>query len=167
MKQIASPKGRYWSPYVAGAAIGALETAAMLTAKRPLGITTAFENVTALAASKVAPSKLGFDRYLQAVEEKPKIGWEEGLVFGVLIGSFFATQSGNPLSVNRISSKSPKAASLSSFFGGALMMFGARMAKGCTSGHGISGTMQFAASSWIFNTVIFATGAVVSRLLKR
>jgi uncharacterized membrane protein YedE/YeeE len=51
------------------------------------------------------------------------------------------------------------------FGGGALMMFGARMAKGCTSGHGISGTMQFAASSWLFNPIIFASGAAVARAL--
>jgi uncharacterized membrane protein YedE/YeeE len=30
------------------------------------------------------------------------------------------------------------------FFGGALMLIGARLAKGCTSGHGISGTLQLA-----------------------
>ena len=35
-------------------------------------------------------------------------------------------------------------------FGGMLMAFGARLAGGCTSGHGLSGTMQLAGSSWIF-----------------
>ena len=42
------------------------------------------------------------------------------------------------------------------FFGGALMMFGARLAQGCTSGHGISGALQLAVSSWVFVVVFFA-----------
>jgi uncharacterized membrane protein YedE/YeeE len=47
---------------------------------------------------------------------------------------------------------------IGAFLGGALMMFGARMAGGCTSGHGITGTLQLALSSWIFVFVLFATG---------
>jgi uncharacterized membrane protein YedE/YeeE len=45
------------------------------------------------------------------------------------------------------------------------MMFGARLAKGCTSGHGISGSMQLAASSWLFSPLIFASGALAARAL--
>jgi hypothetical protein len=45
------------------------------------------------------------------------------------------------------------------------MMFGARMAKGCTSGHGISGVMQMAGSSWLFSPVMAATAALASRAL--
>jgi len=38
-------------------------------------------------------------------------------------------------------------------------MFGARLAQGCTSGHGISGALQLAVSSWTFVVVLFASGA--------
>ena len=51
------------------------------------------------------------------------------------------------------------------FFGGALMMFGARLAQGCTSGHGISGALQLALSSWIFVILLFAAGTGVTFLL--
>ena len=51
------------------------------------------------------------------------------------------------------------------FLGGAAMMFGARMAKGCTSGHGITGTMQLALSSWVFTPVMFASAALFARAL--
>ncbi|MCE5360006.1 MAG: YeeE/YedE family protein [Acidithiobacillus sp.] len=43
-----------------------------------------------------------------------------------------------------------------SFVGGFLLLFGARMAGGCTSGHVISGGMQFAISSMVFAVVVFA-----------
>lgn len=42
-----------------------------------------------------------------------------------------------------------------SFIGGMILLFGARMADGCTSGHIISGGMQFAASSYVFAIFTF------------
>ncbi len=41
------------------------------------------------------------------------------------------------------------------FAGGFLLIFGARLAGGCTSGHIISGGMQLALSSYIFAVVVF------------
>jgi len=49
--------------------------------------------------------------------------------------------------------------------GGMVMLFGARMAGGCTSGHGISGSLQLAASSWTFFMVMFASGVATAWLL--
>lgn len=42
------------------------------------------------------------------------------------------------------------------FTGGFIMLIGARMAGGCTSGHVISGGMQIAASSLLFGAFVFA-----------
>jgi uncharacterized membrane protein YedE/YeeE len=49
--------------------------------------------------------------------------------------------------------------------GGGLMMFGARLAQGCTSGHGISGALQLAVSSWLFVVVMFAVASGTAFLL--
>ncbi|KAM0666104.1 hypothetical protein ACQRIU_003959 [Beauveria bassiana] len=49
--------------------------------------------------------------------------------------------------------------------GGALMVVGARMAGGCTSGHGISGISLLSTSSLITITTTFATGFVVASLV--
>jgi uncharacterized membrane protein YedE/YeeE len=53
------------------------------------------------------------------------------------------------------------------FLGGVIIIFGARLADGCTSGHGISGSLQLAVSSWTFFIVMFATGAVTAFILFR
>jgi uncharacterized membrane protein YedE/YeeE len=45
------------------------------------------------------------------------------------------------------------------------MIFGARMADGCTSGHILSGGMQLAISSWWFAAFVLAGGTVAARLL--
>ncbi len=51
-----------------------------------------------------------------------------------------------------------------SFIGGFLLLFGARMASGCTSGHVISGGMQLAVSSYIFAVFVFAGLLVTGKL---
>jgi uncharacterized protein len=48
------------------------------------------------------------------------------------------------------------------FGGGLLMAFGARLAGGCTSGHGISGTMQLNPGSWIAVICLFIGGIAVA-----
>jgi uncharacterized membrane protein YedE/YeeE len=51
--------------------------------------------------------------------------------------------------------------------GGFVMLFGARMAGGCTSGHVLSGGMQLAASSWVFALFVFAGLLVTGKLFYR
>ena len=53
------------------------------------------------------------------------------------------------------------------FGGGVLMAFGARLAGGCTSGHGISGTLQLNVASWIAVICFFIGGAIVANLMFR
>ena len=51
------------------------------------------------------------------------------------------------------------------FLGGFIILYGARLADGCTSGHGISGTLQLAVSGWFFFAVMFASGGLTAWLL--
>ena len=50
-----------------------------------------------------------------------------------------------------------------SFIGGFILIFGARMAGGCTSGHVISGGMQLAVSSLVFAVFVFAGLLITGR----
>ncbi|MDD5936596.1 MAG: YeeE/YedE thiosulfate transporter family protein [Clostridiales bacterium] len=43
----------------------------------------------------------------------------------------------------------------SSFLSGFLLLYGARMAGGCTSGHMMSGMMQSSVSGFVFAAVVF------------
>ena len=51
------------------------------------------------------------------------------------------------------------------FLGGVVLMFGARLAGGCTSGHGISGTLQLVLSSWIALLCFFVGGVITASLI--
>lgn len=161
------------SPYLIGSALGLLNTFAFATAKRGLGVTTAFESGAALAGRRVAPDAMKINAYVAKQEEAPKIDWESLLVAGVLAGSYLAARAeskearpaGVPPSWSRRFGPSRWKRYAAAFVGGAGMMFGARMAKGCTSGHGLTGTAQLALSSWVFSPLMFATAALVARAL--
>lgn len=164
-----------WSPYVVGAAIGVLSWFAFWSAEHPIGITTAFEHTTALLGKAVIPQVEQTHEYYQAKQQEgkpPKIGWEWMLVVGVFIGAVLSSW----LSGDRTRLKVPNLWEwrfgdgvvkrfVAAFLGGALMMFGARLAQGCTSGHGISGSLQLAVSSWTFVVVFFAVGIATAFLL--
>ena len=164
-----------WSPYAVGAAIGVLSWFAFATADRPLGITSAFENTAALTEKAVVPSLEESNPYyaVKAKQgESPKIGWEWMLVVGVFLGALLSSAlSGDrtsmtvpPLWKARFGGSSAKRLA-AAFLGGAVMMFGARLAQGCTSGHGISGSLQLAASSWLFVLVMFPAAIGTAFLL--
>lgn len=151
-----------WSPYVVGAGIGILSWMTFLTANQPLGITTAFESCAALVEANLIPKGIEGNPFF---EKALKIDWGWMLVLGVFLGAWISSWvSGDrksdtvpPLWATRFgSSKSIRF--LGAFLGGLLMMLGARLAGGCTSGHGISGSLQLAASGWLFVLVAFSSG---------
>lgn len=53
------------------------------------------------------------------------------------------------------------------FVGGFLLLLGARIAGGCTSGHVLSGVAQLAVSGFVFGATIFATGVFTAKMLYR
>ena len=56
---------------------------------------------------------------------------------------------------------------LMAFTGGFIMVFGARIADGCTSGHGVSGVAQLAIGSFVAVTAMFGAGIITSNLIYR
>lgn len=54
-----------------------------------------------------------------------------------------------------------------SFIGGFLLLFGARMADGCTSGHMMSGMMQGSISGYVFVISVFATAIPTAITVKK
>jgi hypothetical protein len=162
------------SPYAIGAGLGLLNAFAFASAGRGLGITTPFEAAAALVERRLAPDATHINEYLKQRDELPKLGWEAFLVLGVFAGSYLAAtaageRSGGarpiPVAWRRRFGPSRRKRLASAFAGGALMMFGARMAKGCTSGHSLTGTAQLAVSSWVFTPLMFASAALTARAL--
>lgn len=163
-----------WSPYVVGVGIGILSWFAFATVDKPIGITTAFEYSAALTGKAAAPEVV--QPYLEAKQEEgkaPKIDWEWMLVLGVFIGAYVSSKlSGDRAPEEKVPplwrwrfGDSPGKRYAGAFLGGLIMMLGARIAQGCTSGHAISGVLQLALSSWIFTPVMGVAGMITAFLL--
>jgi hypothetical protein len=101
----------------------------------------------------------------------PSVDWEWMLVVGVLIGSFLAAILSGEFKVEWVpttwSSAFGTAVSVrwvAALFGGIILGIGARWAGGCTSGHGISGTLQLVVGSWVA-AVCFFVGGIITAII--
>jgi len=164
-----------WSPYVVGVGVGVLSWFAFATADHPLGVSTAFENTAALVERAAVPQAEQTNGYFAKKAEEgkpPKIGWEWMVVLGVFLGALLSSRLSGDRSTEAVPAmwKERFGGSVvlrltAAFLAGLLMMFGARLASGCTSGHGISGSLQLAVSSWVFTAVFFAAATVTALAL--
>lgn len=160
-----------WPPYAVGVGIGLLSWFAFATADKPLGISTAFENTAALTEKAIVPGVEQMNGYFPAKDAEgkpPKIGWEWMLVLGVFVGALLSSRLSGDRSPETVPALwrwrfggSPVVRLAVAFLAGGVMLFGARLAGGCTSGHGISGNLQLALSSLVF-TAAFVAAAVAT-----
>ncbi|NJM33861.1 MAG: YeeE/YedE family protein [Rhodomicrobium sp.] len=173
-----SLSSKAWSPYLAGVIIGVLQIPAFLLIDTALGASSSYVTAAAYLASLVDPSILDpaatqFD-YLQKHLTPGKNFWQVALVSGILLGALASALSSGSLR-RAMSPIWEKAAGISSFparaamacMGGFVLLFGARLASGCTSGHGLSGMAQLAVSSTVAVGAMFAGGILVAMLMRR
>ena len=159
-----------WSPYLVGALLGVLCWFAFASADTPLGVSTSFVRVVGLAEQAALPEHAAHNAYFE--KTKLKIDWQFMLVIGMFLGAYVSGALSGDRQVESVprlwqerfgSSVALRAAA--AFVGGATLMFGARLAGGCTSGHGISGALQLAASGWVFFAAVFVSGVVTTMAL--
>ena len=163
-----------WSPYAAGIVIGLLQIPAFLIIETALGASSSYVTVGALFTSWVDPSILKIGYAANHVAATAKNWWQVALVIGVAIGAFLSMKmSGarrqpiSPIWPRALGSASPSRRYAVAFAGGFLMLLGARIADGCTSGHGISGMAQLAVGSTVPVAAMFAGGIAAATLLLR
>lgn len=163
--------GPAWSPYLVGALIGGLSMLTFWISNRPLGASSAYASAAGLIGLSVSPERTRSLKYFR--DNPPQVGWEFMLVVGAILGGLLAAIHGNEwtgrllpeLWQDRFGSQSGLLRVAVALAGGICMAFGARMAGGCTSGHGISGTLQLAVGSWVSAICFFAGGIVTAMLL--
>jgi hypothetical protein len=163
---------------VAGLMLGILLIIATALVK-PLGVSSQYVVTDAIVLHSAAPNMAESNEYLSKYGEKQDwgIGYGWMLVLGMFIGgglAAFATkrfgQREKPslpaMWQAEFGMSSPRRM-MHAFTGGVLLLFGARLAGGCTSGHMISGISQLTVGSFIFGIAIFASGIVTARILYR
>ena len=165
--------GAAWSPYLVGALIGVLSMLTFYFSNKPLGASTAYARLAGMLGRVAAPKHTDGLKFYQ--DNKPWVDWEVMLVFGAILGAFLAAWHGNELTFEwlpamwaaRFGENSLLLRLGAALVGGILVAFGARLAGGCTSGHGISGALQLSVGSWIALLCFFAGGVATAMLMYR
>lgn len=158
-----------WSPYAVGIGIGLLSCIAFLLSDKPIGCSTAFARTSGMLEKLVRGEKVREMAYYR--QFVPEVDWEWMLVLGIFLGAMTSAWLSGELRLEWVPSlwaatfgpeHLPRL--VTAGIGGVIMGFGARWAGGCTSGHGISGTLQLAVSGWLAVAAFFASGGITAYL---
>ncbi|MDD3829072.1 MAG: YeeE/YedE thiosulfate transporter family protein [Anaerolineae bacterium] len=159
-----------WSPYVVGIGIGVLSWLTWLISHKPIGCSTSFARSAGMIEKLLRGPKVETRPYYQEV--KPAVDWQWMLVFGMVVGALVSSLLSGDFQLQWVPSRWAAAFGtnvpirlIAALLGGVLLGLGSRWAGGCTSGHGISGTMQLAVSSWISAICFFVGGILMAALL--
>jgi uncharacterized membrane protein YedE/YeeE len=159
-----------WSPYAVGIGIGVLSWLTWLISKKPIGCSTSFARTAGMIEKLIRGKQVEDKPYYQEV--KPTVDWQWMLVAGMVAGALVSSLLSGDFGWEWIPDRWAVAFGtntllrvLVALLGGVLLGFGARWAGGCTSGHGISGTMQLAISSWISAVCFFVGGIIMAQLV--
>ncbi len=148
-----------------GIGLAVLNPVVFLTAttNRPIGASTTFPYLADLLSGLTQNSY-----YLKI--QKPG-NWELIFLFGAMLAGLIISLIKKEFKLTLIHENWKKYKGESkaqrirwSFIGGFILIFGARMAGGCTSGHILSGGMQLAVSSLIFAVFVFAGLLITGKL---
>lgn len=164
---------KVWSPYVAGALIGLLQIPAFMLMDTGLGASSSFVKFAGHAALIFDPT-VADGSYFSKYITSSKYVWQTALVIGIALGAFLSMRLSNarrdsisPVWKEAMGVSSPIARYVLAFLGGFILLFGARLAGGCTSGHGLTGLAQLAVSSSIVVPAIFAGGIATALVFTR
>ena len=162
----------YWNPYLVGIGLGIVLLATFVIMGRGLGASGALSTVVSVVVDEVAPqhaqSNDFYKGYLGDGSKSPLKDWLVFEVLGVLLGGFIsgAIAGRNKIMVEKGPHISTKQRLIYAFIGGSLMGFGAKMARGCTSGQGLTGGAMLSVGGWAFMLMVF-TGAYATAYFVR
>ena len=160
----------FWRPAVAGIALGLVLLLTFMLSGHGLGASGAASHLVADVAVRIAPDATRANAYLgpMVADDAPAVTWISWEVLGIAIGALVSAFLAGRFRVrlDRVQSSSSRQRLIKALLGGVLSGFGARVSAGCTSGLGLSGAATLAIAAFVFLGLFFATGLIVSRLVK-
>lgn len=131
--KVSEPKG--WNPYLAGALVGLLLVFSVWFTGKYVGASTTFVRAAGYVERIFDPGRVGSLEYFK--KEAPKIDWQFLFVIGIFFGSLIASTTSKSFRVQAVPSMwesrfgpSKLKRGIVAFVGGAIAMFGARLADG-------------------------------------
>jgi uncharacterized membrane protein YedE/YeeE len=151
----------YINPYLAGFALGLVLFLSFYLTGNGLGASGGLNRAVVAVQDVVVPHHVDNTPYLCEMAGGSKAAlssWLMPLLAGTLLGGLASGFWGGRLKIetHKGAGISNKKRWLLALIGGAIMGYGSRFARGCTSGHALSGGATLSAGAWAFMFAIFA-----------
>jgi hypothetical protein len=162
----------YVNPYLAGTLLGVVLFASFYVTGGGLGASAAMSRIQTGVLDLLAPTHVDRVAYFAEMAGGSRSPWAHYGVYmfvGTLLGGL-----ASGLVNRRVKLETRKGPRISvqarwgfALLGGAIMGYGARMARGCTSGQALSGGAVLSVGSWAFALAIFASAYAVAWFFRR
>src|SRR5512133_3577579 len=155
-------KSKYMNPYIAGTMLGLVLLSAMFLSGRGLGASGGLKYCVVSLVGAIdkphAEQSAFYSKYFEN-EQKPLANWLTLVIFGVLAGGFISGAVSKRLKFKI--EKGPRITSVKrlifAFIGGMFFVYGAQLARGCTSGAALSGMAVLSVAGFVTMIAIFGS----------
>jgi uncharacterized protein len=166
------PKKPYVNPYFGGMVLGIILFLALFLTGNGLGSSGGTTRLVAFIEDQINPAHVDRTPYLLKMaggDKNPLDDWIIPVFFGALLGGF---TSGTLFGRTKLeTTKGPNVTNrtrwLMAFLGGTIFLYGARMARGCTSGQALTGGATLAAGSWVIMFAIFGGAYALAYFVRK
>jgi uncharacterized protein len=165
-------KKPYMNPYLAGCLLGSSLLAAMYFSGRGLGASGGIKYAVVSTVAAVSPQHAENSPYYSSYvkdRENPLKNWLVFEILGLLIGGFVSGAISGRLKfkTERPSGISSKRRWLFAFLGGIFFVYGAQLARGCTSGAALSGMAVLSTAGFVTMMAIFGSAYVFAWFFRK
>jgi uncharacterized membrane protein YedE/YeeE len=162
----------YLNPYVAGTLLGVVLFLTFYVTGGGLGASAGMSRIQTGVLDWLAPAHVDRVAYFAELAGGSRSAWLHYSVFmiaGTLLGGFASGLLNRRVKLElrkgpRIGAPTRVAFAL---LGGVLMGYGARLARGCTSGQALSGGAVLSVGSWAFALAVFAGAYALAWFVRR
>ncbi len=166
------PTKPYVHPFLGGTLLGMVLFLAFLITGNGLGSSGGVNRIVVFIEDLIAPGHVDRTPYLLKMAGgslNPLDDWIVFVTIGAVLGGFLSGWWNGRLKVE--TNKGPRITVRQrwalAFIGGAIMGYGARLARGCTSGQALSGGATLAAGSWAVMFAIFGGAYALAYFLRK
>jgi uncharacterized membrane protein YedE/YeeE len=161
----------YWNPYLVGILLGLVLLATYLVTGRGLGASGGFASIAAAIAGAISPEHVEANavhsRYWN--DGAPLLSWTLFLLGGAFIGALASGIAGHRMrwTVERGAHVSDGTRLALAFVGGFIAAYGAKIAKGCTSGQALTGGAILNVGSLVFMLCVFVGAYALAYFVRK
>ncbi len=162
----------YVNAYMGGFLLGLVLFATFFLTGNGLGASGGMNRIIVFLQDALVPEHVNRVPYLLDMaggDKNPLDNWVAFLTVGVLLGGFVSGWLNGRVKweLNKGPNISARTRLIFAFIGGTLMGYGARLARGCTSGQALSGGAVLSVGSWAFMLAIFAAAYMLAYFVRR